>query len=161
MGNFDAIRLPAKTRTDKKGNTYVTNGIKLILKSQEGKKMVYTGLSTYGNKLRNIKVQESIARDLLPNKRIYEKIAKFIREGKEKVKTRVSCRKGEIILSLKEKDETRYTKIGRKTLEDELRDMAKEGRIEDEELNTIEFKNIKKSSLITAQPQKRPRSEEN
>lgn len=125
LGSFDSYRLPAKERTGKDGNKYTSHGVKITLLNQRGKQLIYSALKMHGKNLKNFKIQQVIPRELIPTKQTLEKIARNLRNTVDNTQTRVSCRRGEISILTKGTNETKYTKIDRKILDNIIKYMIK------------------------------------
>ena len=99
---------------------------------------IYTALKTNGNNVKDFKIQQVIPRELIPIKKSFDKIAKAIRNKLNGTKTRVLCNRGEISLSTRSLNNSTYTKITQKELDETVKSMV--NSLEDQDLEYLGYK---------------------
>ena len=126
-GITEAIRLPQR-QVQLNGVLTWTTTIRVTFQSLAHKIALYRALASNGKQNANVRVQDAIPADLMGDKRELEKVASRWRKENSDLRTKVLCRNGEISLFTKDKDEKKYSKVPKDTLDLELQPIAEEPR---------------------------------
>ena len=118
-GITEAIRL-LQRQVQINGVLTWTTTIRVTFQSFAHKIALYKALATNGKNSANVRVQDAIPTDLMNDKRELEKIASRWRKDNSDLRTKVLCRNGEIGLYTKDKDEKKYTKVPKESIDLEL-----------------------------------------
>ena len=124
-GITEAIRLPQR-QVQLNGVLTWTTTIRITFQSFAHKMALYKALATNGKNNANVRVQDAIPADLMGDKRELEKVAARWRKENNDLRTKVLCRNGEISLFTKDKDERKYTKVPKETIDLELQPIAED-----------------------------------
>ena len=124
-GITEAIRLPQR-QVQLNGVLTWTTTIRITFQSFAHKMALYKALATNGKNNANVRVQDAIPADLMGDKRELEKVAARWRKENNDLPTKVLCRNGEISLFTKDKDERKYTKVPKETIDLELQPIAED-----------------------------------
>ena len=126
-GITEAIRLPQR-QVQLNGVMTWTTTIRVTFQSLAHKIALYRALATNGKQSANVRVQDAIPADLMGDKRELEKVASRWRKENTDLRTKVLCRNGEINLYTKDKDDKKYSKVPKETIDLELQPIAEEPR---------------------------------
>ena len=124
-GITESIRLPQR-QVQLNGVLTWTTTIRVTFQSLAHKIALYRALAAHGKQNANVRVQDAIPSDLMGDKRELEKVASRWRKDNSDLRTKVLCRNGEISLYTKDKDEKKYSKVPKETIDLELQPIQEE-----------------------------------
>ena len=118
-GIVEAIRLPQRQIVIN-GASVLSTTIRVTFLGMAHKLALYRSLATNGKNSSKVRVQDAIPSDLMPDKRELEKVANKWRKDNPDLRTKVLCRNGEMVLLTKEKEDKKYAKVAKETIDLEL-----------------------------------------
>ena len=145
-------RIPTKIVKNSEGKEFTTNATRITLTGTQDKFTIFKSLVQNGDRISGIKIHEAIPRDMIPLKKKLEKISAKWRKANPKLKTRVTCKNGELMIMQKnnEKGEEKFSKASTEDTDREL------SWLKDEIIKAKKTDENTEVEIMSPDPQKKP-----